>query len=152
MKLVCGENVEFEMNVVGYQFPHVEHVSYDSDWLNVHVSVTHPRGSWSKTDACLLTFELAQLIEWLRNLATDNLAHSVQDFMEPELSFEWFGGDRNILRIYLDFSLRPSWSPCHGVNEEKELFVEFALNPEYLRNLAAYLRGELKRFPVRLGM
>ncbi len=60
MKLRGDEQTEFEMNVAGYQFPNLENEPYDSDWLNIHVSVTHPRGAWSKTDACILTFELAQ--------------------------------------------------------------------------------------------
>lgn len=152
MRLKGDENTEFEMKVVGYQFPHLENEPYDSDWLNIHVNVKHPRGAWSKTDACMLTFELAHLIGWLRWVADDLPAHSEESFMEPELSFEWLGGDRNILRVYLHYSLRPVWSPYHGPKEEEELFVEFAATPEDLRHAAAALRDELQKFPVRVGV
>ena len=72
--------------------------------------------------------------------------------MEPELSFEWSGDGRNVLRVYLDYSLRPAWSPYHGPNEEQELFVEFAVTPEDLREAAGSLRDDLKKFPVRVGV
>ena len=71
MRLRGAENTEFEMKVTGYQFSHLKQEPYDSDWLNIHVDVAHPRGDWSKTDACLLTFELSQLIDWLRSIADE---------------------------------------------------------------------------------
>lgn len=151
MKLKGDENTEFEMKVEGYQFPHLAREQYDADWLNIRVDVRHPRGAWGKSDACMLTFELAGLIDWLRWLADDLPAHSEESFMEPELRFEWFGEGRNILRVYLHYSLRPAWSPYHGPNEEEELFVEFAATPADLRDAADSLRGELQKFPVRVG-
>ena len=150
MRLRGDENTEFEMRVAGYQFPHLEHEPYDSDWLNIEVSVKHPRGAWSKTDACILTFELANLIDWLGWLADDLPTHSEESFMEPELSFEWFGEGKNILRVYLHYSLRPEWSPYHGPDEEEQLFVEFVVTPDDLRTATASLRAELKKFPVRV--
>lgn len=87
MRLKGDENNNFEMRVAGYQFPHLEHEPYDSDWLNIEVSVKHPRGTWSKTDACILTFELASLIDWLGWLADNLPTHSEENFMEPELGF-----------------------------------------------------------------
>jgi len=151
VKLRGDEGTEFEVRAAGYQFPHLGHEPYDADWLNIQVSVRHPRGAWSKTDACMLTFELAHLIDWLRWVADDLPAHSEESFMEPELSSEWSGEGRNILRVYLHYSLRPEWSPCHGPDEGEELFVEFAITPEDLRAAAASLSGELKKFPVRVG-
>ncbi len=152
MKLQSGGNIKFEMDVVGYQFPQTENEPYDSDWLNIHVSVKHPRGSWSKTDACMMTFELAQLIEWFRGLADNCPSHSEKYFTEPELSFKWFGEGKNVLRINLDYSLRPAWSPYDGENEEEELFVEFEVTPEDLKAAAASLVEKLKKFPVRVGI
>ena len=152
MRLRGAENTEFEMKVSGYQFPHHKQESYDSDWLNIHVDVTHPRGAWSKTDACLLTFEVSGLIDWLRTIADECLKHAEIDFIEPELRFEWFGSEKNVLRIYLHYGLRPAWSPYHGKNEEDELFVEFEMTPKNLRSFADYLIKELKRFPIRVGI
>jgi hypothetical protein len=150
MLLKGAENTEFEMKVVGYQFPHLDNEPYDSDWLNINVRVVHPRGAWSATDACLLTWEVASLAEWLRRMADDTPAHSEENFIEPELHFEWFGESQSRLRVYLDYSLRPVWSPYHGANEEEELYVEFVVNPEELRSIAGDLRSELKKFPIRV--
>jgi hypothetical protein len=130
----------------------LEHEPYDADWLNIDVSVRHPRGAWRTIDACMLTFELARLVDWLRWLADDCPSHAEEDFIEPELRFEWFGDERNVLRIYLHYSLRPSWSPYHGPDEEDELFVEFPITPDDLRTAAASLSNDLKRFPVRVGV
>lgn len=137
------EYTEFEMTVAGYQFPHIANEPYDSDWLNIQVNVRHPCGSWSKTDACLLTSELADQAAWHSRIAEELPPHSEIGFMEPEQWFEWFGEGRNVLGIYLDYSLRPEWSPNHGPNEEEELFVEFT-------DAAATLSGELERFPCRV--
>ncbi len=78
-------------------------------------------------------------------------AHSEESFLEPELRFEWFGDGRNVLKVYLDYSLRPPWSPYHGPDEEGELFVEFPVIPEDLRNTVASLREDLKNFPIRVA-
>lgn len=143
---------EFEMKVAGYQFPNLENEPYDSDWLNIYMTANHPRGAWNKTDACLLTFELAHLIEWLNSTADELPENSKVHFMEPELSFEWFGSGKNILRVYLDYGLRPQWSPYHGPNEEEELFMEFHVTPEETKGAASSLSRDLEKFPVRVGI
>jgi hypothetical protein len=151
MRLRGAESTEFEMKIAGYEFPHDKQTPYDSDWLKIHVDVTHPRGAWSKTDPCLLTFELSRLINWLRSIADECPEHAEVGFMEPELWFKWLGNGKNVLRIYLEYALRPSWSPFHGKNEEEELFVEFEMTPKDLGSFADYLSKELKRFPIRVG-
>lgn len=150
MKLMAGKTTDFEMTVAGYQFPHLANQEYDADWLIVSVQVRHPRGAWNKTDPCLLTWELAELTEWFERIADNNPHHSNIDFMEPELSFEWLGEQRNTLRVHLNYSLRPSWSSYHGPNEEKDFFVEFAVSADDLRTVVTSLRAEIARFPVRV--
>jgi len=117
MKLIGNHKTEFEMRVVGYQFPGLKQEPYDADWLNIEVNIKHPRSAWRKTEPCILTFELAHLADWLGWIVEGSPAHSEEGFMEPELHFEWFGEPRNVLRVYLDYGLRPAWSPYHGTNE-----------------------------------
>lgn len=150
MKFTDDTKTEFELEVVSYQFPQLENEAYDSDWLNIRVTVEHPRGSWSKTDSCLLTFELAGLADWLSKIAEEMPAVSEADFIEPELSFKWIGEGNNCLSIYLDYSLRPEWCPYDGPNQEDELFVTFAVTADDLRNAAGSLRHQLQKFPVRV--
>ena len=54
------------MYLVGYQFPELEDVEYDSNWLNVKIAVSHQRGKWSTIDPALLTYEVQWLIDWSR--------------------------------------------------------------------------------------
>jgi len=152
MILTSGKDEEFEMTVAGYEFPHLEHEPFDADWLDVHVNVIHSRGAWSKNYPCVLTWELAGLAEWLESIAETNPPYSERRFMEPELRFEWFGEGMNTLRVHLHYSLRPSWSPYHGPNEEKDLYVQFTLTPDNLSQATTSLRGEIKQFPVRVRM
>ena len=140
------------MTVVGYEFPQSGRQPYDADWLKIRVDVKHPRGDWSKTDACLLTWELAELANWLNTMASPAPNHPQIEFMEPELRFEWSGGGENLLRIHLNYSLRPPWSPYHGPNQEEDLVLAFPLNPETLRAAARSLVEETKKFPVRVAV
>lgn len=58
MKLSGNNDTYFEMSVVGYQFPELANEDYDSNWLNMSISVSHPNGSWMAIDPSLLTYEL----------------------------------------------------------------------------------------------
>ena len=60
MRLVGRDGV-LELTLVGYQFPHLATVPWDSNWLNVRVRVQHPQGNWTAQDPCLLTYDVAGL-------------------------------------------------------------------------------------------
>lgn len=147
--LLRGEDYELELKVAGYQFPR-HHEPYDADWLNISVRVRHPRGSWSATDPCMLTWELAELAEWLRRVAGGEPAEAKQVFMEPELRFAVLDGEPRRLRVYFEYNFRPAWSPYLGPDEEEELWVEFEVGPEELRRAADSLSAEARRFHVRV--
>ena len=44
MLLKGNEATEFELKVIGYQFPDLEKEEYDSDWLSIQIHVVHPKG------------------------------------------------------------------------------------------------------------
>ena len=50
MKLAGKDGQMFEMRIVGYQFPHLETVEYDPNWLIIAGAVIHPNGSWRFSD------------------------------------------------------------------------------------------------------
>ena len=64
-----SKNAKLELNIVGYEFPGLENVPYDSDWLYITIRVEHPCGSWTSTDLSLLTDEVERLTEWLEAVA-----------------------------------------------------------------------------------
>jgi hypothetical protein len=150
MLLQSAEDTSLELKAVGYQFPHLPHEPYDADWLNINIRVKHLRGSWSSTDPCMLTWEMASLAKWLESIADGEPVDSEESFTEPNLRFELLEDSSKKLRVYFELECRPSWAPyrCAGM---QDLWLDFDVNPEELRNAAASLRSDLQRFPIRLG-
>ncbi len=151
MLLKNGDNTEFEMKVVGYQFPHIENEEYDSNWLNIMIRVKLPQGSWTATDPSLLTWELISLTEWLEKIAEGKRVEPEKSFMEPELRFELIEEENKKLRVYFECSSRPSWAPYDSAGMD-DLYAEFGINENELRKAAGALREDLKRFPVRVRL
>jgi len=150
MLLRGNDTTEFELKVVGYQFPHLAHEQYDSDWLNIRIRVKLSQGTWTATDPSLLTWELVSLIEWLESIADSNRVDSEASFMEPNLRFELIEEEPKRLRIYFELESRPSWAPHDGAGMD-DLWAEFEVEEEELRDAAASLREDLKRYPIRVG-
>ncbi|WP_041231826.1 WapI family immunity protein [Deinococcus peraridilitoris] len=50
--------VSFQLDLVGYQFPHLTSQEWDSDWLRVRVRLQHAARVWKLTDPALTTFEV----------------------------------------------------------------------------------------------
>jgi len=149
--LLSGEDSNrIELTVVGYQFPSVENEEYDSDWLSITIRVNHPRGTWTSTDSCLLTWEVARLAEWLAAIANGDDAVDEEDFIEPNLRFQLLD-NRSRLRVYFELECRPSWAPSDGA-EMNDLWVDLNVNAQELRNAASSLHAALERFPIRVPL
>ena len=88
MKLTAGSS-SFQLTILGYQFPDAEGEQYDANWLIVRVDVESPRGSWKATDTCLLTYEAAQLAEWIEKVAQGEPVQPGMKFLEPALLFRF---------------------------------------------------------------
>ncbi|HNR13321.1 MAG TPA: hypothetical protein PKM59_08415 [Thermodesulfobacteriota bacterium] len=148
--LLKDTNAEFEMRIVGYQFPDLEDVQYDSDWLNISVRATLPQGSWTYTDPSLLTYEVAELADWLDAVADGTAVSTGIGFIEPNLAFEMVEEEPRKLRVYFDAETRPPSAPYDPEGTE-ELWAEFTVSADDLRTAAASLRKDLEQFPVRVG-
>ncbi|CAN5877238.1 hypothetical protein BH24DEI2_BH24DEI2_01590 [soil metagenome] len=150
MKLSEGDNTSLELTVAGYEFPNLENEPYDSDWLYITIRVTHPRGSWTSTDPSLLTDEVAPLADWLEAIADVRTVESETGFIEPNLSFVLLEGDVRKVRVYFELESRPSWAAAAWAGLE-DLWLEFAVVPDMLRDAAASLRSQSAKFPSRGG-
>ena len=150
MKLTENENTEFELEIVGYQFPDLENEPYDSDWLNITIRVKHPHGSWTATDPSLLTEEVEDLIQWLEAIADGKSVDSDAYFTEPNLHFQLHDNYAKKLRVYFELECRPSWAKS-TFKDNDELWIEFSVTPEILRDIAKSLRLQLDKFPTRVG-
>ncbi len=96
-----GKNAKLQLNIAGYEFPGLENVPYDSDWLNIRIRVEHPRGSWTSTDPSLLTDEVERLIDWLEAVADGQSVDVETSFLEPNLNFVLVEGAKKV-RVYFE--------------------------------------------------
>jgi hypothetical protein len=142
------DNNSFMMSLVGYQFPELEDVEYDSNWLNVKIAVSHQGGKWSTVDPALLTYEVQSLIDWLRAVSARQYDNRHLVFMEPCLSFDLSPaeGDPDKLVIELSHEFRPPWA---SEDPDGEYEIVFSLTSIDLTFAAQSLENQLRRYPQR---
>ncbi len=85
MKLAASNKSALTLKIIGYEFPEIEGHRYDSNWLIVEVTVTHPEGSWTASDPSLLTFEVTRLADWLENINDGKKVDDTIYFTEPNI-------------------------------------------------------------------
>ncbi len=150
MQLYDANGVAFKLSIVGYEFPQLADAPYDSNWLIIHVDVTTPERSWRATDPCLLTYEVAQLADWLEQVATSAPAQRSCRFIEPCLQFELHDheqGERT-LRIRFDLEMRPDW-PMERIEQRDDIWIDVRVDSRSLLASAQALREQLRRYPQR---
>jgi len=145
----CFENAKgdsLRLRLLGYQFPNDENDEWDSNWLIVEGRAALDGKSWEFRDPCLLTWEAANLADWLELVARRAEAVGPLSFIEPNLEFE-LASDVQV-RVLLNNECRPPWA-SHDVFEYGEFFIEFFCSTGLLMKAAADLRAQLVRFPQR---
>jgi hypothetical protein len=150
MKLTLADSSSFTLTIIGYQYPQLATVLYDSNWLLIRIDATNPQDTWSATDPCLLTYEVSQLADWLEAIATGTAAKAACGFIEPCLLFRLDGDapGQQELRIYLELELRPPWARSKLAGQE-DLWLTFPLSAIDLPTAASMLRRQLERYPQR---
>jgi hypothetical protein len=152
MYLVSSNGSSFALTIVGYQFPHLAQEEYDSNWLNIHIDVATPEHSWSATDPCLLTYEVARLAEWLEAIDQGKPVEYEIGFTEPCLWFRLaktkLRGIVKSLRVHFELELRPEWARSEQMRK-RDLFVEFPISEIDLQQAASALRTQLSDYPQR---
>jgi len=136
------------MSLVGYQFPALEDVEYDSNWLNVKIAVSHQGSKWSTVDPALLTYEVQWLIDWLRAVSAREYDNRHLVFIEPCLSFHLSPaeGDPDKLVIGLSHEFRPPWASGDPGEEYEIVFSLKSIDPT---GAAQSLENQLRQYPQR---
>ena len=142
MRLLSGDGTSLELTVVGYQFPQLVGVPYDSNWLIIAGHVTLDGREWKFRDPCLLTNELLALADWFQTRSKAPNDNSEIGFIEPNLSFDWRQG---VLQISLDLESRPSWAR----DDAEEFHLRFSPTPDEFASAASSLRADLLKYPIR---
>jgi hypothetical protein len=148
MELTIDQSCSFRMSLVGYQFPELEDVEFDSNWLNVKIAVSHQRGKWSAVDPALLTYEVKDLIDWLKELSVGKYDKRHLWFTEPCISFHLSptegAPDRLVIRFSHEF--KPPWA-TEDLDEEHQ--IAFSLARIDLISAAQLLENQLRHYPQR---
>jgi hypothetical protein len=150
MKLKGSTGMAFELEIVGYQFPQMVTEEYDSNWLMIRIDVSHPKGDWTSTDPSLLTYEVAELADWLDAIHNGESVRAGMGFIEPNLEFLLVttDGGSKALRICFRLESRPPWAKPTAV-ADCDACVEFALTEIDLVAASRQLREQLQQFPQR---
>lgn len=142
---------ELALTVTGYELadPDPDDDWHDVNWLNL--SVTEKSQGGVRTggpDACLLTTEGLELVQWLRQATVAGGAPSEITFLEPELSLGVDSEDAHLsVRVTLQYGLSGAFGG--GPASLDPLSSTYRLSHESLRAAADRLEAELQRFPVR---
>lgn len=142
------DNQSVELRIVNYEFPASRDKEYDGNWLTIYLNVKSKFGNWQVTDPSLLTWEVEELINWIRTLSINkNPDYTEQEFIEPNLSFHLLNNySYSIKQIRINFDLE---SRPKSADDDKEYFVILEANNNDLERIAIDLEKELKKYPVR---
>lgn len=109
--LLVGQRSFFELNILDY-----EHAPDNSSLADRNLLWVAIRSGWqhhqsTSTAAILHTYEVEQLIDWLRHLHTTGRPQNRLIFSEPCLNFECISADSDeyLLQIKLAFEVAPDW-------------------------------------------
>ena len=145
MRLATNTDFAVELRIAGYQFPDNHTAKYDSNWLVIEGRVHHPSGDWTFRDPCLLTYEAAQLADWLEWVAADRAAIPDAAFIEPNLSFKVVTSETGrALQVAFGAESRPSWASCG-----EQVSAEFPVAGLRLPEAIGEWREQLLQYPQR---
>lgn len=151
MKLTGTDGQQFELAILGYEFPESRRKGTENNWLIVQVTVNHPEeGNWAVRDPSLLTHEVQMLIEWLTTINRGESVREELEFSEPNLEFRLVStGPGSVLRIYLECELRPPWRATQCQEVLHDLWVQFPIAEVNIVEAISSLRRQLSRYPTR---
>lgn len=109
--LLIGQRSFFELNILDYEYALDNSSVADRNLLWVAVRSGWQHHQTTSTAAILHTYEVEQLINWLRYLHTTGRPQNRLLFSEPCLSFECISADSDefLLQIKLAFEVAPDW-------------------------------------------
>ena len=167
-----------DLQIAGYQFPIVDkdpgdRTGWDANWLVVTGSVRTADGaSWAFSDPALTTWEVADAVTWLRQVATGAVpaAAAIEDmpggadgrddhlerlrstgwltFTEPKLSFAVDGYDGQQVKLLVGLSHESAVPPS---DQQTWGWCQIAvvMSRQQVQNAAAELEEELAHHPAR---
>jgi hypothetical protein len=123
MELTNNNNCSFAMALMGYQFPELADVEFDSNWLNVKIEVSHPRRKMVAVDPALLAYEVQWLIDWFRSVSAGRHDKPHLWFTEPCLSFHLSPTESDQDKLVVEFSheFRPRFTSVANCQRRNQI-------------------------------
>ena len=173
--LLRDPRTSIEIVIDGYQFPRIESgqqaqdpESWDSNWLTVHGTVSRDDAtSWSFKHPCLTTWEVAQLAQWLHDVADgvveplpaearepdqascdEHTSTGWLTFTEPNLSFGVITRSTGRIELQIGLSHEIAQTPLH-LERPTRSQISITATPQHLLHAAAALQEDLATFPYR---
>lgn len=135
-----NKNIFFD--IIGYEFNYVKKMDYyDANWLTVNIRYTDSNTDKSFTDNCILTYELANLVQQIEDIISGKESGLITEFMEPYLKFS-VTKVKDIYAVQIRFV-------CDIAEEWKEVYVSQGFNINELSELRNGLDNLRKKFPER---
>jgi hypothetical protein len=149
MQVSASTGDSFELTLLSYQFPTSTDTEYDGNWLVIKTVAAIKGQRWTHTDPSLLTWEIKEIAEWLRDLAQGIATKTRLDFIESNIAFEMLDkSDITRIKISLDLESRPPWIERIYSEEAAEgPIVE--CSKEQLLTWSDDLFEQLRKFPQR---
>lgn len=142
---IVDSSTAFFLDVLDYEFPRASE-KYDANWLQVRIRARSGSSSWTASSACLLSWELVRLRDWLSALTTG--VGATISFIENELAFR-FDRESGKLVVVLDYALHPNESSYrYGV--DTECLLELDWNERRRQEILTSLDALISRFPERV--
>jgi hypothetical protein len=154
MYLASSSGSSLRLTIVGYEFPQKQPEDkhdYDANWLVVKLDFVRDDNAWTAIDPCLTTWDVDELAVWFDRLRLRQpLVRPALSFAEPLLTLESVdaGSPSELLRVFIEGELRPSWQTEQGMYQE-DLWIDFPLAEIDLQAATQSLRDQLAQFPVR---
>jgi hypothetical protein len=149
MKLMSAAGRALELVILQYEHPDVTEDRWESNWLVLSGQVSDGDRSWRFSEPCVTTFELADLADWLEDVASGRQEADSFGFAEPNLEFECASSPAPVLRLRFRDGSAPDW--LEPAARHRGVSVELPLQEVDLRAAAADLRNALIDYPIRGG-
>lgn len=139
-------NKSIEFTIVNYQYPEKrpskEGFDYDANWLMCEVKYSDAETNETYKDACLLTDELADMVEELSEILDGSEDGYISDFMEPYLKVAASRADEKIVIIF-----QFVYYTTDGIWRDRKITTLFS--KEEATEIVQVLRELMRKYQVR---
>ncbi len=131
---------EFELSIVGYEFPNTR-----EDWLLVDVRMKDDKGERKKRDPCLAVEEAGELADWLDEIARaeTHIGSGMPNLAEPNLQIDVIKTARTEIELRVSFIFESKEAPPFFDH------VDLVIERGDLRRAVSELRKELEAYRPR---